>query len=107
MFKMLLLVFSLTLFLHAPLLSGAPHAIPASDTAGCEDLNRAAVRQDQAMLASTEELVSCPETRPEVCSQDYRPVCAVLQDGSFKTYANGCNACADPAVTGYREGACE
>jgi hypothetical protein len=51
--------------------------------------------------------VACPEPRPQVCTQDYRPVCAMMHDGSFKTYSNGCSACSDPAVTGYREGACE
>jgi hypothetical protein len=49
----------------------------------------------------------CPEIRPEVCTQDYRPVCAELENGDMKTYSNGCNACADPAVIGYRDGACE
>ena len=49
----------------------------------------------------------CPEIRPEVCTQDYRPVCAELESGDMKTYSNGCNACTDPAVIGYREGACE
>ena len=53
------------------------------------------------------KMVSCTEPRPQVCTQDYHPVCARLLDSSFKTYSNGCNACSDPAVTGYREGACE
>lgn len=54
-----------------------------------------------------QKMVVCTEPRPQVCTQDYRPVCAMLQDGTFKTYSNGCNACSDPAVTDYREGACE
>ena len=49
----------------------------------------------------------CPEIRPEVCTQDYRPVCAELESGDMKTYSNGCNACTHPDVTGYRDGACE
>jgi hypothetical protein len=57
--------------------------------------------------AGEQEMVTCPEPRPQVCTQDYRPVCAKLQDGNFKTYSNGCTACTDPAVAGYREGACE
>ena len=56
---------------------------------------------------SDKEVVACTEPRPEVCTQDYRPVCAVMQDGSVKTFSNGCSACSDPAVNGYREGACE
>ena len=58
-------------------------------------------------LEGDQKLVPCPEPRPQICTQDYRPVCAQLQDGSFKTYSNGCNACTDPAVTSYRDGACE
>jgi len=54
-----------------------------------------------------QERVTCPEVRPQICTHEYRPVCAQLQDGSLKTYSNGCTACSDPAVTGYREGACE
>jgi len=54
-----------------------------------------------------ETLTPCQEPRPQVCTREYRPVCAKLQDGGFKTYANGCTACTDPAVAGYRDGACE
>ena len=54
-------------------------------------------------------LVQCTEPRPEVCTMDYTPVCA-LRTGSgeeqWKTYANACTACSDAAVTGYRENAC-
>ena len=54
-----------------------------------------------------QKTITCKEPRPQVCTQDYRPVCAALPDGDFKTYSNGCSACSDPAVTGYSEGACE
>ncbi len=52
------------------------------------------------------ESTVCTEPRPQICTMDYRPVCAQLSDGTFKTYSNGCTACTDPAVTGHREGAC-
>jgi alkaline phosphatase D len=64
------------------------------------DLRRSKVSVEQALIA-------CPEPRPEVCTQEYRPVCAKLPDGSVKTYSNGCSACTDPAVTGFRQVACE
>jgi hypothetical protein len=54
-----------------------------------------------------ETLTRCPEPRPQICTREYRPVCAQLSDGTFKTYATGCTACTDPTVTAYREGACE
>jgi alkaline phosphatase D len=53
------------------------------------------------------QLIACPDPRPQVCTREYRPVCAQLQDGSLKTYSNGCSACTDPEVTGYHDGACE
>ena len=55
----------------------------------------------------TEGPVTCEEPRPEVCTRDYRPVCAEVADGSVRTYPNGCDACADEAVQAYRPGACE
>jgi Kazal-type serine protease inhibitor-like protein len=48
----------------------------------------------------------CTDPRPQVCTMDYRPVCAQLEDTSFKTYSNGCTACSDPRVKFYEEGAC-
>jgi hypothetical protein len=52
-------------------------------------------------------LTMCKEPRPQICTQDYRPVCGQLMDGGVKTYSNGCSACSDKKVKGYREGACE
>ena len=51
--------------------------------------------------------VACEDPRPEICTLDYRPVCAVHDDGSESTASNGCGACSDPTVIGYRKGACE
>jgi hypothetical protein len=53
------------------------------------------------------ELTACTEPRPQVCTMDYTPVCARHEDGSYKTYSNGCTACANPSVAAYMEGACE
>ena len=49
---------------------------------------------------------ACEEPRPQVCTMDYRPVCASLADGSVKTYSNGCSACGDASVSSWTEGAC-
>lgn len=51
--------------------------------------------------------VDCSNPRPMVCTMEYRPVCASLLAGGEKTYASGCNACADIAVSGYLSQACE
>lgn len=51
-------------------------------------------------------LIICPEPRPQICTMNYLPVCAQLQDGSNKVYSNGCSSCSDPNVVGYRDGEC-
>ena len=48
----------------------------------------------------------CTDPRPQVCTMEYAPVCAVLSAGGTREYASGCNACADDKVTGYAGGAC-
>jgi hypothetical protein len=52
-------------------------------------------------------VIPCTEPRPQVCTMQYAPACAHLAAGGFRTYASGCNACADPAVAGYQEGPCK
>lgn len=54
-----------------------------------------------------EALTICQEPRPQICTMDYQPVCAQLEDGTFKTYSNDCTACSETFVIGHREGACE
>ena len=51
-------------------------------------------------------LVSCTDPRPEVCTMQYAPACAELAAGGSREYASSCNACSDPAVSGYRPGSC-
>ena len=48
----------------------------------------------------------CTEPRPEICTRDYRPVCANLKDGSQKTFSNGCSACADANTDSWIESEC-
>lgn len=52
-------------------------------------------------------LIMCEEPRPQLCTREYNPVCAALKNGSTRTAATGCTACADSEVTGYIMGACE
>lgn len=51
----------------------------------------------------------CPDARPELCTREYRPVCARLagEPERWVTRSNACVACSDPAVAGHRPGACE
>jgi len=67
--------------------------------------------------SSAPTLTTCPETRPEVCTFDYTPVCATRDTGircvttpcpstELKTYSNACSACADKKVIGYTPNEC-
>lgn len=64
------------------------------------------------------ETVQCPEQRAQMCTREYRPVCATRDTGircviapcpssEEKTYANACTACADAKVIAHRPGACK
>ena len=50
--------------------------------------------------------VACVDPRPQVCTMEYNPVCAVVSDGTSKEYSSPCNACADDAAKSYLPGAC-
>ena len=56
--------------------------------------------------ASQPENTQCPDPRPQVCTMEYAPVCAVLVSGGSKEYASPCNACADDQVVGHQMGSC-
>ena len=49
---------------------------------------------------------TCPEPRPQVCTMEYNPTCAVLHDGGQREYSSPCNACADEAVDTVLSGPC-
>gem|GEM_PF-766095 len=59
----------------------------------------------------------CPESRAQICTREYRPVCAIRDNGvrcvttpcpstEWVTYPNACSACADASVYSYAPGAC-
>lgn len=50
--------------------------------------------------------VECVDPRPQVCTMEYNPVCALVSEGHSKQYSSPCNACADDAVKSYQPGAC-
>jgi cytochrome c5 len=64
----------------------------------------ASAAPDKALAAN--DATICVEPRSQACTRDYRPVCAALEDGSEKTYSNGCTACADASVTAWVGGPC-
>jgi hypothetical protein len=61
--------------------------------------------------------IDCPAKRPEICTQQYQPVCATVDTGvrcikapcpseQWKEYSNWCVACTDAKVRSYVEGPC-
>ena len=52
------------------------------------------------------DLILCEEPRPQICTREYDPVCATLNDGSTITGSTGCTSCSDLEVVGYKKGAC-
>lgn len=52
------------------------------------------------------DLIICEEPRPQVCTREYNPVCATLNDGGTITGSTGCTSCSDSNVKGYVMGAC-
>ncbi len=63
---------------------------------------------------ASDNYVVCPSIRAQMCTREYRPVCAsvVVQcvtapcPREQKTYGNACSACAEESVEGYWPGAC-
>ena len=64
-------------------------------------------RVDERVEESGRPMELCTEPRPQICTYEYNPVCATLNDGTVKTYATGCTACADPLVKGWNPGECD
>ena len=63
--------------------------------------------QPAQITESAPDVVQCLEPRPQICTQEYLPVCANLKDGTKLTYATGCVACSDANVVSYRPNQCE
>jgi len=51
-------------------------------------------------------LSQCLDPRPELCTLEFRPVCAVMVDGHREEFSNGCSACSNPDVSGWTAGTC-
>ncbi|MDX2446581.1 MAG: hypothetical protein QNK29_05200 [Desulfobacterales bacterium] len=54
----------------------------------------------------SDTFIGCIEPRPEICTQEYVPVCGYLEDGSQKTYSNACSACSDKKIIRYKVSSC-
>jgi hypothetical protein len=56
--------------------------------------------------SATSEIV-CSEPRPQVCTMECNPVCALRDGGQRETLSSPCNACADADVVSHLPGACD
>jgi predicted methyltransferase len=76
-----------------------------------------ATGQDDAASTAESARIACTDPRPEMCTRDYRPVCADVDTGvrcvttpcpaaRQETYGNACSACADPKVYSHVPGEC-
>jgi hypothetical protein len=73
--------------------------------ATCLSLGACASGSPDKALA-LESATVCEDPRPQICTMDYIPVCATLENGSVQTYSNGCGACADASVKFWVADAC-
>ena len=75
-------------------------------------------KADTSTKNNTAGFIECKEPRPEICTREYRPVCATRDTGircvttpcpstEKVTKATACTACSDAKVSGYTLGACE
>ncbi|MCP5209122.1 MAG: hypothetical protein H7A01_18165 [Hahellaceae bacterium] len=67
---------------------------------GCASVNGS----DQPPLP--ENLVTCKDPRPEMCTMIYDPVCAYDQQGQGTTASSDCQACGNQNTIGFVKGAC-
>ena len=85
--------------------------------AACLALSGCAVPPDSPAPRMEVE-TRCEDPRPQMCTREYRPVCALRDTGvrcittpcpsaEWKTYGNACDACADADVIGHVPGACD
>ncbi len=76
----------------------------------CARDNTAPVKETKALSveggAPEQEAIVCKAPRPEMCTREYRPVCGLFADGTFKTFGNACTACSNENVVRYIPGPC-
>jgi len=74
--------------------------------------------QPNEIEVAAQAVTECTNPRPEMCTMDYRPVCATKDTGvrcvtqpcdstETATYSNGCSACSDHMVLSYEPEACQ
>ena len=62
---------------------------------------------DASSEIKTVTAIVCTDPRPEICTMEYRPVCASGLSGEPTTFSSACSACSDQKVLHYKIGECE
>ena len=86
-FNILIIILSITLF--------------------CTSCSLAEKGQTKKKNINNSIFTKCKNPRPEICTMEYKPVCATKRIGEEKTYSTGCTACSDSKVIKYKQGQCE
>lgn len=95
--------------LNAQVLTQSSNSGRATTTSVSAEVQPA--ENSDASFGFTENTYCDPNNRPEVCTQQYDPVCAYLQGcpGGIctRTFGNACTACGNPTVLSHIPGSCE
>ena len=83
----------------------------------CISCSSSTIGESENQKHDETSFTQCEEPRPQMCTREYMPVCAVKNTGvqcvttpcsstEETTYATGCTACADSKVIKYKQGEC-
>lgn len=111
-----LLIFGLFILILLIIIGNATVRVPPSSTD--TGVRTGTAYSIPSGTSSTTRYYPCTEPRPQICTLQYAPVCAYVDNGircirapcpniDRKTYGNACTACADPKAYGYENGECE
>lgn len=89
------------------------NSVSYDDAAGCDGTTVGAPATDPASPPTSSManpvFTTCTRSNNpyvDACPEIYNPVCARLQDGTYRIFSNGCSACHNSQVTGYYPDEC-
>ncbi len=73
---------------------------------GCDTVGGVRSDLEDKVKSNSGSFMLCEEPRPQVCTMQYEPVCALYTDGHRSTKSNACSACGDDRVVKIYVGEC-